>query len=422
MQINVPHIHKIEGDAGFWARVTKEGRVEELKLETLEGLRQIEGLLIGRRFDEIPTVVSRVCGICPVVHILNACSAIEKALNLEVSPSLLLLRKLMLGSQIIQSHTLHLFFMALPDFLDIENDLELKKKFPKEAKAALNIRDYSLEIIRILSGRAVHPLTFQIGRLTKPPDKEKLKKLLEKQPAIKENAQLLVKTFQKINYPDFKRKTKFASLFSEKEYPICLSNIEKIGEEKFSIGDFYSDEIEEDLKNPPVKRVKFKGQPYMLGSIARIKNNGSLLLPLAKAAVDEFRKTKGEEIFDNVFHNLFFQAVDVLHFIEESEKLLKEIINSDLRDFNKDIKINKGSGLSAMEAPRGTLFTYFELDDKGRVLDCNIITPTAQFLNNLEADLKAYLPNLLGLPEKTRIKKIRSLIRVYDPCISCATH
>ena len=141
MDINVPHIHKIEGDAGFWAKVTKEGKVEDLKFQTLLGLRQIEGILIGRRVKDIPVVVSRICGICPVVHILNGVVSLEKALNVKPSPVVILLRKLFLASQIIQSHTLHLFFMALPDFYNIENDLELKDKFPKEAKAALKIRD-----------------------------------------------------------------------------------------------------------------------------------------------------------------------------------------------------------------------------------------------------------------------------------------
>jgi len=86
------------------------------------------------------------------------------------------------------------------------------------------------------------------------------------------------------------------------------------------------------------------------------------------------------------------------------------------------LKIQKGSSLSAMEAPRGTLFTYFEVDTNGRILDCDIITPTAQFLNNLEEDLKVYLGNLLKVSPDERIRKIRALIRAYDPCISCATH
>ncbi|OIO43589.1 MAG: hypothetical protein AUJ24_02280 [Parcubacteria group bacterium CG1_02_36_42] len=450
MKIIVPHIHKIEGEAGFWANVAKTGEIKDLKINVLEGLRQIEGILVGRRIQEVPIVVSRICGICPVVHILNACSTLERALEIKVSPQIILLRKLFLASQIIQSHTLHLFFLSLPDFFDIENDLDLMKKFKKETKAALKIRDFSLKITEVIGGRKVHPITPQIGGFHKLPEKKDLEKLLFDLPRVFESAQILAKTFQDLSYPDFQRETLFTSLFSntrqnfskenlggQAEYPFYQANFIKIADKKLTAGDFYSNQIEEDLKIPPVKRVKYLGKPYMLGAIARVKNNWQFLNPLAKNLFESFKKKNhltDEKFFGDIYHNLFSQMVEVLHFLEESEKLIKEILNLDpeekpsvsygarLKEEKKEFKIKKGSGLSAMEAPRGTLFTYFELDEEGRILNCNIITPTAQFLANLEEDLKVLLPEILKLPEEKRKRKIRSLIRVYDPCISCATH
>lgn len=424
-KIIIPHIHKIEGEAGLWARVTKKGEIRELKIKVLEGLRQIEGIVVGRRVQEVPMIISRVCGICPIVHILNACSALEKALEVKVSQLTVLLRKLFLASQIIQSHTLHLFFMALPDFFDIENDLDLMRKFPKEAKEAFKIRDFSLKIIEIIGGRKVHPITPQIGGFSRLLKKEELKKILKEFPGILDSAQILAETFKNLSYPDFERETSFASLFSEKEYLFYQADFIKSDGEKSTIGDFYSNEIEEDLKTPPVKRVRYRGGPYMLGPIARIKNNFQFLDPLAKKPFEDFKKKNNlsEEIFSkNIYHNLFCQMVEVLHFLKETEKLTKEILKSNLKEEKKEFKIKKGSGLSAMEAPRGTLFTYFEIDEDGRILNCNIVTPTAQFLTNLEEDLKALLPEILKLSENQRKRKIRSLIRIYDPCISCATH
>lgn len=432
MKITIPHIHKIEGEAGFWAKVTRLGEIKDIKIKTLEGLRQIEGILIGRRAEDVPMIVSRICGICPVVHILNACCALEKALEVKISPLTVLLRKLFLASQIIQSHTLHLFFMALPDFFNIESDLDLLKRFKKEAKAALSIRDFALKITKIIGGRAVHPITPQIGGFTKLPEKAELKKILKDFPKALENAQILVKTFQNLSYPTLKRETTFVSLSSKKEYPfypvrdfisngVYQENFLLVNNKKISVGDFYSNQIEEDLKGVPVKKVKYRGRPYMLGAIARMKNNNRFLNPRAKEIFKQFQKQKNAP-FENTFYNLFYQTIEVLHFIEETEKLLKDILKEKLIEESKEVKISKGSGLSAMEAPRGALFTYFELDREGRVLNCNIITPTAQFLNNLEEDLKTYLPNILSLSEKEKIRKIRSLIRIYDPCISCATH
>jgi len=424
-KIAIPHIHKIEGEAGFWAKVTKTGKIEELKFQTLLGLRQIEGILIGRRYFEVPIIVSRICGICPVPHILGACSAIENALNIKVSEQTIFLRKLLLAANIIYSHTLHLFFLSLPDFFNIESDFELLKKFKKESKAALRVRDLALEIAKVVGGRAVHPITPIIGGFTKLPEKEKLKEILEKIPRAIEDADFLIKTFKKIEYPEFERETLFVSIYNGKDYPFYFEKIIKIGEEKFTYSDFYSVEIEEDLKSPPVKKVKFRGKPYMLGAIARIKNNGQFLTKNSRKKFEEFLKEKKvneDKYFKNIFHNLFSQAIEVLHFLEVCQSLLKEILKMPLKEEKHKIKFHPSSGLSALEAPRGTLFHYYEIDKEGRILNCNIITPTAQFLNNIEEDLKVLLPKILKLKKKDQIRKIRSLIRIYDPCISCATH
>ena len=425
MKISIPHIHKIEGEAGFWAKVTRTGKIEELKFQTLLGLRQIEGILIGRRYFEVPIVVSRICGICPVPHILGACTAIENALNVKVSEQTVLLRKLLLAANIIYSHTLHLFFLSLPDFFNIENDLELLKKFKEESRAALRVRNVALEMAKVVGGRAVHPITPIIGGFTKIPEKEKLKEILEKIPKAIEDANLLIETFKKIEYPEFERETLFASVFNGKNYPYYLEKIVKIGEGKFTFSDFYSVQIEEDLKSPPVKKVRFRGKAYMLGAIARMKNNGKFLTKSSREKFEEFlkeRKISEKEYFKNIFHNLFSQAIEVLHFLEVSQELLKEILKLPLKEEKSEIKFYSTSGLSALEAPRGTLFHYYEIDKDGRILNCNIITPTAQFLHNIEEDLKVLLPKILKLKRKEQIRKIRSLIRIYDPCISCATH
>ena len=424
-KITIPHIHKIEGEAGFWTKVTKTGKIEELKIQTLLGLRQIEGILVGRRYFEVPIVVSRICGICPVPHILGAITALENALKIKVSEQTTLLRKLLLAANIIHSHTLHLFFLSLPDFFNIENDLDLLKKFKKESKAALRVRDLALEITKIVGGRAVHPITPIVGGFTKLPEKEKLKEILEKIPQTIEDANLLVETFKKIEYPEFERETLFASVYNGKNYPYYLEKIVKIGEEKFTFSDFYSVQIEEDLKSPPVKRVKFRGKAYMLGAIARIKNNGEFLEKEAKEKFKEFLKEKQiseKDYFKNIFHNLFSQAIEVLHFLKVSQDLLKEILRLPLKEEKLEIKPYSSSGLSTLEAPRGTLFHYYEIDKEGRISNCNIITPTAQFLHNIEEDLKTFLPKIIKLKKKEQIRKIRSLIRIYDPCISCATH
>lgn len=420
MKLVIPHIHKTLGDAGFWAEISKRGEIKELRVKILEGLRQIEGILIGRRVFETPLIISRVCGICPTSHILNACSALEKVLEIKPSLQTERLRKLMTAAQIIQSHSLHIFFMSLADFFDMGKETDLTKKFPKETEAVLRLRDFALKIIEIVGGRTVHPMTPIVGGFSKIPEKSDYKKILKEYPAAFKSALVLIKLFQKLNYPALQRKTVFCSLYSKKDYPYHKGQSIKIGARFLSLGDFFSNQIEEDLKEQPAKRVKFQGRPYMLGAIARIKNNGNNLDPEAKEIFEELQR-KHPDFFENTFYNTFCQAVEILHFIKEIKKLATFLLENPLEEPCRKYKISKGSGLGVLEAPRGTLFSYFEVDRQGRISDCRIITPTAQFLRNLEEDLRVLLTDA-SISKDKKIKKVKILIRAYDPCIACAVH
>jgi len=425
MKLIIPHIHKTLGDAGFFARISEKGEVNEVRIKVLEGLRQIEGILIGRRIFETPLVISRICGICPTSHILNACAALEKAVRIKPSLQTERLRKLITAAQIIQSHSAHIFFMSLADFFNIKSETKLMKKFSKETKNVLQLRNFALSIIELVGGRTVHPITPVVGGFLKIPEKKDYKKVLEDCKKIRQSSLALINLFKNLEYPKLKRKTIFCSSFSTKEYPHHKGERIKIGNEIFTPGDFFSNQVEEDLKNPPAKRVKFKDKSYMLGAVARIKNNQKAFDSEAKSYLKEFQKKnnlKETELFENNFYNTFFQSLEILHFLKEIEKDLSELIKERQEQPRKEFKISRGSGLGVLEAPRGTLFSYFEIDDRGRIANCSIITPTAQFLRNLEEDFKVLLPDIAKLSKKEKIRKIKTLIRAYDPCIACAVH
>ena len=198
MKLVIPHIHKTLGDAGFFARISQKGEIKELRVKVLEGLRQIEGILIGRRVFETPLIISRVCGICPTSHILNACQALEKALEIKVSLQTEQLRKLITAAQIIQSHSLHIFFMSLADFFEIDSETKLMKKFSKEMEAVLRLRDFALKIIGIVGGRTVHPIRPIVGGFTKVPEKEDYQKILENCKKNQEDSFVLIELFKNL--------------------------------------------------------------------------------------------------------------------------------------------------------------------------------------------------------------------------------
>lgn len=420
MRIVINHFAKMEGHSGFVADIVN-GQIHKAKIATKEGQRLFESIVLGRNFREIPVITSRICGICPVIHSTTAIKALEKALQIIPAYETEILRKLLLAAQVVHSHALHLFFLSFPDFLGIEDDRLLLPKYSKEAKIALDVRELGNQIIAEIGGRAIHPMADTVGGFRRLPKKSILEKLKQKADKLVKKTIIFAELFANLPYPQFKRETEYIALSSEQDYNLLTGDFllsSKLG--RLNLKDFITEITETSAFGERVKTVYHHKKTYMLGAIARVNLNSKFLHKKAKYLWDKFSQ---KSIVYNTFYNLYAQSIEIIHFIEECRNLLSEALNLDLKkSLVFPFKIKSGQAISAAEAPRGTLIHYYELNDKGLVVNCNIITPTAQFLNNLEKDLKAYLPNILDLPQKARQNKIRTLVRAYDPCISCATH
>jgi coenzyme F420-reducing hydrogenase alpha subunit len=419
MKIKINHIAKIEGHTGFMASVLN-GDVKSAKFQVQEGVRLIEGVLIGREYQDMPLIAQRICGICPVVHNLTSIKALENAMGVSVTYETKKLRTLLEYAQFIHSHALHLFFLSLADFLDMNNDIELISKYSAEAKMAIKIREYGMEIVKIVGGRVVHPLTNEVGGFKKAPDREALKKLVGDSEDILQIALSLGEFFRGIKIPEFSRVTEYISLGKNGEYAIYDGDVISNLGLHISVKKFENNFLELQKQKEVIKRVKHNGQSYMVGAIARINNNRAKLRDNAS----NYLRSLGWTFPDyNPFHNILAQMVEVIQSIEESKRIMLELLNSDLNEvITKEYKVCEGVGVAAIEAPRGTLYYHVDVDAKGYVKNVNIITPTAQFLSNLEDDIAEYIPQILKLKDKEKEKKLRAFIRAYDPCISCAVH
>lgn len=409
----------MEGHAGFMASVLG-GDVKSAKIEVKEGIRLIEGVLIGRHFSDMPVVAQRICGICPVVHNLTAIKSIENALGVVPSEETDKLREILELGQIIHSHALHLFFLSLADFLDIDNDIKLVEKYPEEAQIAIRLREYGMGIVKVIGGRVVHPLTNEVGGFKKIPDAEALRKLVRDSDKMLHEALLFGKFFATVTMPDFCRKTEYVSLAAEKKYAIYDGDVVSNKGLHIPVAKFEANFHELQRQQEVVKRIEHDGKSYMVGAIARINLNRDRLRPEAF----EFLRGLGWKFPDyNPFHNILAQMVEIIHAIAESAVLMKQLLNSDLNNvLTKEYAVREGVGAAAVEAPRGTLYYHVDIDGKGYIKNVNIITPTAQSLSNLEDDVAVYLTEIMGLKEKDRERKLRAFIRAYDPCISCAVH
>lgn len=431
MHIKIDHIAKIEGHAGFTADIIG-GNVKKARLDVMEGARLLEGILRDRSIFEVSQIAARICGVCPVVHSLTSLKALERALNIEISEETVLLRKLMMMGQIINSHALHLFFFSLSDFFGFKDDLTLIKKYPARANEALLLREFGNKIIEVIGGRSIHPLTPTIGGFLKMPDKTKQANLFNQCDSALNAAKNLSKLFSGLKYPSFIRSAPYTSLHHMNEYALYDGLVKTPVETKTDPAEFMNILKEHQLQNSAVKYSYYQGKPFMVGAISRLNNNRAQLNPEAAKAL------KSAKIIlptFNPFHNILGQAIELIHCAEEAQKLLRQILQKSLtgetraeRDelIRVKLKAIKGTakGIEAMEAPRGTLYYFYEIDKNGKVVNCNIITPTSQNLARLEKDLEEYLPQLVTkkITKKEIEEKIKMLIRAYDPCLTCATH
>ncbi len=426
MRIVIDHIARIEGHAGFIGKIVN-GKIEEAKIETQEGARLFESLLIGRHYFDAPVITARICGVCPVIHMLTSIKTIESAFDITPHPLTIDLRQLMLAGQTIQSHVLHLYFLVIADYFNMESGIEFAKKYPSDAAAFLDLREFGNNLIKTIGGRSIHPLTPEVGGFTKLPDPEKLNDLLKQIPLMISISQRLLKIIMGLPMPNFSQHTQYIALYDNNSYFAYTGNIYSNLYNSLSPDKFIKQIKESETVHTPSKRATHHKKSYMVGAIARINLNRASLNENAK---QELRKTKMPFPNYNPFNNNLAQAIEIIHLLEETKKIMEKILRSlnnlDAAEINIPFKPKESRGTGALEAPRGTLFHSYDFDKNGLITSVNIITPTVQSLGNLEHDLKAWIQYNIRTNHKIDTEKekklIMMLIRAYDPCITCATH
>ncbi len=417
MRIELNQVEKIEGHGSLMA-LLNNGKFAEARFSTLEGSRLIEGILRGRDYNDAPLITSRICGVCPVVHNLCAIEAVEAALKVKPTEAIRILRRMMLASQFIHSHSLHVYFMCLPDYFDVPGALELADKLPKAAQKALQLRKFGNHLIEVIGGRAVHPVNSQIGGFLRQPDEAELQKLFEQIPKLVESALELAELMARQPYPEFNRPSESLSLTRLNEYAIYDGDITSSWEGRLTPRRFVNRIFEEQLPGQLVKRTRYEGRVYKVGALARLNLNASKLKPRAKKL---FKSLSWKLPIANSFVNVFAQALEIVECLESIQTELKGWKRLRAPKLKVPVRLKAGIGLAAMEAPRGTLIHTYTLDAFGRIKNLNIITPTAQFISNLEADVRYDLGPKKQFTAKDR-KRIAMLVRSYDPCMTCATH
>lgn len=410
------YICRIEGHG--YLKLSYEHAKVQLVVD--EGERLFEKLLIGRPYSDAPFITARICGVCPTAHTLASINALENAFGVNVNKDIETLRKVLLAGQIIQSHALHIFFLAAPDYIGLDNALELADKKPEVFKIALALKEIGDDIVRTIGGRQVHPVTPQVGGFTKKFDKKTLQDLKKRVEGNMHFALEALDLVGKFKYPNFECVTQNFALTNWGTYAFLNGKITSNKGLKTDVQNYELNIKEKVLEYSSAKHATYNKESFMVGSLSRVNLQADKLNPKAKKAVHHFKEISFPS--SNPYHINLAQAVETVHFMEEVVQCLDTLVNGRALILKSPYKVKAASAAGAIEAPRGTLYHYYEIDAKGIIKDCDIITPTVQNLEDIEKSAEYILENTKDLPEDERYHLLEMLVRAYDPCITCSVH
>jgi len=413
----VCYIARVEGQGGINVEVTSVGEARA-QFKVFEPIRFFEAFLVGRKYNEVHELTSRICGICPIAHQMTALRAVENALRVEVSAQTRALRRLLSLSAWIQSHTLSLYFLTAPDYLGFGSTYEIAKENIDAVKQALRLKKLGNDLGELIGGRAVHPISAVVGGFTKEPTKEDLAKIRLRLKKEKEDIWNAVDLFSSFNYPEIDRQTELVAISNDKEYAVNEGRL-------MSSHGLNSPEVEyrihieeKGVNYSNTKKSFINGKDFLSGPIARVNRNYQKLTPDAKKAAEQLGLSL--PCFDP-FMNIKARVVEVVYALDEAIR----IIDTLRLDFSEQpIKAEVGTpceGAALTEAPRGLLYHWYKLDSSGIVQKADIVTPTAHNSASIEASLCALAPKLLKQGQDLTLG-CEKLVRAYDPCISCSVH
>ncbi len=416
--ISLHELTKVEGHARL--NVEMDGKeVKKAEMAVFEPSRYFESMIIGKSYEDVPSISQRICGICSVIHTITSIKAIEAAMGIKPSQQTEDLRRLLLYASNTHSHTAHLFFLAAPDYLGIDNALELVRKDRKKIELALQLQRLSSGIVKSIGGRSLHPVTPRVGGFNSVPSKEKIMGMLHDFKRVKQLSQQAARLFMSFKLPRFENRTQYLGLTKPGGYPLYDGDMGVLGSSGFKPADYGKHLDEEVIFRSTAKYSKFDGKPYMVGALARLNINHKSLSASAKSLL---RQSKIKVPCFSPFANNFAQALEMVHFSDLAIDMLEKYADKGMREERPDVKPKKGEGVAICEAPRGILIHHYKFDAKGKATFANIMTPTCQNVRNMEFDMQKLIPGLIRQPDKKIKKTLEMLIRAYDPCFSCSTH
>jgi len=416
--IRVAALTRVEGEGGLYVRL-RGNAVEEVRLEIYEPPRLFEALLRGRSLDDTIDIVARICGICPVAYQMSAAHALERALDIEVTGEIRTLRRLLYCGEWIESHALHVHLLHAPDFLGYDSGLSMAADYREEVQRGLRLKKLGNALLDILGGRAIHPVNVAVGGFYRWPRREELAALVHDFAEGLEAAMATTRWVAGFEFPDFHAAYDLIALVHPDEYPMNAGQITSSDGMHIEAAEFEREFQERQVPHSTALYCdrRSTGRPYLVGPLARVGLNLDKLSPAAQGLAGELGISWPSS---NPYHSIVARGLELVHAFDEALDILRGEYPQ--QPSRVPWRPRSGVGSAATEAPRGLLYHRYEIDAAGYVTAAKIVPPTSQNQAQIEADLRALVSQLDLTDEDRLAARCESLVRSYDPCISCSTH
>ncbi|KEA63014.1 hydrogenase/sulfur reductase, alpha subunit [Marinobacterium lacunae] len=417
IRIDVPALTRVEGEGSLKLSI-EQGQITQLQLSIFEPPRYFEKFLEGRAYHEVPDIVARICGICPVAYQMTAVQALEQAFDFTPSDWVRRMRRLFYCGEWIQSHALHIHLLALPDYLGFDSAIAMAEQYPAQVQRGLELQALGNTIIKLFGGRSVHPVGARVGGFHHAPTDADIKRLNTQLEKARDSARALTNWCAQLPVPQDDDSFINVALKHESEYPLYEGTL--AGSDGLSITAQEWEQYFEETHAPHSTALwsLYQGAPYLVGPLARLNLNRERL---PAEIADNLNNTGIAFPSRNMFHSMLARAVEIELAIHEALELTAAYSVPE-RPFD-DVIPRAGIGFGATEAPRGLLWHRYETDENGLIKHARIVPPTSQNQARIEQDLHNSL-QAFGLehPDDALRLHCEKVIRNYDPCISCATH
>jgi len=445
--IMIDPVTRLEGHGKITIQLNGQGEVEDAHFHVTQ-VRGFEKFAEGRPFYEMPSLMARICGICPVSHLIASARACEAIMSVRIPHTGAYLRRMLNLAQMVQSHALSFFYLSSPDLLlGMEADPSVRHIFgvvganPELGRAGIALRRFGQHIIELLGNKRVHPGWVVAGGVTEPLSAAKRDEILSMLPEAFHSIKLALAAYKQIadrfkpeievfaNFP-----SNFMSLINEDEsieFTVgALRLIDAKGNviEDGMLADRFSEVIGEAVE--PYSYTKFAyykplGYPagsYRVGPLARLNIAKHMGTPLADAELAEFKQI-AEGPVQSSFYYHHARLVEMLYGIEKIEMILNDPLILD-KHVRATAGVNRLEGAGQAEAPRGTLHHHYKVDENGLIQWANLVIATGQnnkAMNQGVAQVaKRYIKD--GKFSEGILNRVEAVVRTFDPCLSCSSH